>query len=128
MGIKTFLLSKKVKKTERSGYINYAQTFKAMESDVMRVIREGHAEESVALLVGVQQCMHQLEEIEQKYLRVKEKYQNDTNKLLEITTDWQNFSLFCRNLFMHKIDINKAGYEIQAKEIIKKFDRILQEN
>ncbi len=131
MTIKNFFQNRKIKNVENEAYKYYLKTFKAVESDSVKVVvnklNKGEAVGSVMLLEDVKKSMETMEQIEQKYVRLKEKFKHESNQLLNIVIDWRDFNLLNYNLFTHKITANPTDYEIRAQEMIKRFDRLLEE-
>lgn len=130
MGLTDFLLKRKIKKIEQEAYNFYVKTFKAIEADSVKIsvdrINKGEFTETNKHLEEVGKGFETLEEIEQKYVRLKEKYKHNNEQLLNIVIDWRDLNLLGYNLFTHKISDDNTDYEIQLEEIMKRFNKLLK--
>lgn len=131
MGITDFLLKRKIKKLDQEAYNFYVKTVKAIEADSVQIsvdrINKGEFTEVNKHLEEVGKGFETLEKIEQKYVRLKEKYKHNNEQLLNIVIDWRDLNLLGYNLFAHKISSNTADYEIRTEEIMKRFNKLLGE-
>ena len=129
MGITNFLLNRKIKNTKQEAYSYYVKTAKAIESDSVKVsvdrINKGEFAEVNKHLEEVGKGFDTLEKLDQKYIRLKEKFKHDNDQLLKIAVDWRDFNLLSYNLFAHKINGDSSDCEIRMQEIIKRFNELL---
>ena len=129
MGITNFLLNRKIKKAEQLAYNYYVKTFKAIESDSVKVcvykIDKGEFTEVNKHLEEVGKGFEALEKLDQKFRTLKEKFKHDGKQLLNIAIDWRDFNILTYNLFTHKISREGNVYEIRTEEIMKRFNELL---
>lgn len=120
-------MNRKIKKAEQAGYDYYVRTAKKIESDSVQAganrLGKGELSELNGLLEETLKGMETLEKIEQKFVRLKEKYKHDKKLLLNIATDWRDFNILTYNLFNNSGD--KTEHEIRAEEMMKRFDELL---
>ncbi len=131
MGITDFLSKRKIKNLEREAYDFYVKTVKAIEADSVQIsvdrINKGEFTEVNKHLEEVGKGFETLEKIEQKFVRLKEKYKHDNEELLKIVIDWRDLNLLGYNLFAHKTNGDTADYEIRTEEIMKRYNKLLGE-
>jgi hypothetical protein len=114
---------------DSEGYKLYLKAIKAMEADSVQVsvslLNDGDFENTNKHLEEVERAMNVLEEIEQKYIRLKERYKHDSKILLEIATDWKDINMLHFKLFAHEFVDDENTYKIRSEEILKRFNKLL---
>jgi hypothetical protein len=131
MGIYNFLLNGKIKNLERASYDLYLKTFKAIESDSVQVmmhqLNNSEISDMAEIAHDVLGVTEEMEKVEEKYVRLKEKFKHEGEILLNITTDWYDFTQLNYDLFVRKTNTEGLNYEIRTEELIKRFDKLLKE-
>ncbi len=125
-----FLIKNKIKNIEDEAHALYLKSAKAIESDSVKVsvglINKGDFDKTNEHLREVGETLDTLENIEQKYLRLKEKLKHDNRKLLEIAIDWKDINVLHYKLLMNQFIDNENVYRARVEEIIKRFNYLLE--
>ncbi|MFA5413769.1 MAG: hypothetical protein WC348_04520 [Patescibacteria group bacterium] len=125
-----FLFKNRIKSIDGEGYKLYLKAIKAIEADSVQVsvnlLNQGDFDNTNKHLKEVEQAMNVLEEIEQKYTRLKERYKHDGKTLLEIATDWKDINTLHHKLFTHEFKNDENTYKIRSEEILKRFNKLLK--
>lgn len=130
MGITNFLLSRKIKKIEREAYSYFSKIVNEMEAASVKLcvdrMNQGKLGETITHLEEAEKGFNVLEKLDQKFVRLKERFKHNGNELLRIVVDWRDFNILTYKLLLN-IESNWSDYRICAEEMMKRFNKLLSE-
>jgi hypothetical protein len=101
----------------------------SLQSDSMVVIKNhlnsGDIQATNTHLTEVAPSLDTLVELKEKYVKLREKFKHNKDKLLELAIDWKDFNELLHRLLSQKEGADVIYFKTRSEEIISRFNKML---